>query len=139
MSNTINYDYLNNNGLLYLIGLIKNALGTKADTTDLANKVDKVQGKQLSTEDYTTAEKQKLAAIGAVMTYKGSVATYDDLPATDNVIGDTYNVSEDGKNYCWNGTGWDDLGGTIDLSLYVQKTELVPISNEQIQTDWDNT
>lgn len=134
-----NYDYLDNNGLLYLIGLIKNSLNTKAEESELNTKVDKVDGKGLSTEDFTTAEKQKLASIGAVMTYKGSVATYDDLPKTDNVIGDTYNVSSDGKNYCWNGTTWDDLGGSIDLSLYVQKTELVPISNEQIQTDWDNT
>ena len=30
---------------------------------ELDNKVDKVEGKQLSTEDYTTTEKQKLAGI----------------------------------------------------------------------------
>ena len=35
----------------------------KAIDNDLNNKVDKVQGKQLSTEDYTTAEKNKLAGI----------------------------------------------------------------------------
>lgn len=34
-----------------------------AATTDLAKKVDKVTGKQLSTEDYTTAEKTKLSGI----------------------------------------------------------------------------
>lgn len=33
--------------------------------TTVANKVDKVEGKQLSTEDYTTAEKEKLAGIAA--------------------------------------------------------------------------
>lgn len=134
-----NYDYLNNDGLLYLVGLIKNALDTKADEEDLDLKVDKVTGKGLSTEDFTTQEKNKLASIGAVMSYKGSVAAYENLPTTGNVIGDTYNVSSDGKNYCWNGTGWDDLGGTIDLSSYVQKTELVPITNSQIQSDWDNS
>ena len=31
--------------------------------TNLGNKVDKVSGKQLSTEDYTTDEKSKLAGI----------------------------------------------------------------------------
>lgn len=37
---------------------------TKASaTTDLATKVDKVTGKQLSTNDYTTAEKTKLAGV----------------------------------------------------------------------------
>jgi hypothetical protein len=43
------------------------SLGLKANTTDLtaglALKVDKVTGKELSTNDYTTAEKTKLAAI----------------------------------------------------------------------------
>jgi hypothetical protein len=39
------------------------SLALKANTTDLANKVDKVTGKELSTNDYTTAEKAKLAAI----------------------------------------------------------------------------
>lgn len=33
--------------------------------TELSNKVDKVTGKQLSTEDYTTAEKSKLAGIAS--------------------------------------------------------------------------
>lgn len=35
------------------------------NTSDIANKVDKVSGKQLSTEDYTTAEKTKLGGIEA--------------------------------------------------------------------------
>lgn len=44
------------------------ALGNDANyastvTTELAQKVDKVTGKQLSTEDYTTAEKTKLAGV----------------------------------------------------------------------------
>lgn len=39
-------------------------LATKTWVTDaIANKVDKVEGKQLSTEDYTTAEKTKLSGI----------------------------------------------------------------------------
>lgn len=46
--------YLDENGLLYLWGKIKTALG---------NKVDKVDGKGLSTNDYTTAEKTKLSGI----------------------------------------------------------------------------
>ena len=39
----------------------------KLDTTDISNKVDKVSGKQLSTEDYTSEEKTKLGniAVGA--------------------------------------------------------------------------
>lgn len=40
-----------------------NPLQNKAVNTALGNKVDKVTGKQLSTNDYTTAEKTKLAGI----------------------------------------------------------------------------
>lgn len=44
--------YLNDTGLSYLWGKITTALG---------GKVDKVDGKGLSTEDYTTTEKTKLS------------------------------------------------------------------------------
>ena len=46
--------YLDYDGLLYFWGKIK---------TKLNGKVDKAEGKQLSTNDYTTAEKNKLAGI----------------------------------------------------------------------------
>lgn len=50
------------------IASLKNRVSTlELDNTrnkqDIANKVDKVNGKGLSTEDYTTAEKQKLAGL----------------------------------------------------------------------------
>lgn len=49
---------------------LANALNNDADfastvTNQLTTKVDKVEGKQLSTEDYTTTEKTKLAGIAA--------------------------------------------------------------------------
>lgn len=62
--------------------------------------------------------------ISSVYKYKGSVATYGDLPSQDNVIGDTYNVEADGANYSWNGIAWDKLGGDIDLSDYYQKSQV---------------
>lgn len=49
-------------------------------TTQLSNKVDKVTGKQLSTEDFTTAEKNKLSGL---TTGAGGANS-----ATDTVIGD---------------------------------------------------
>ena len=48
--------YLSEDGLLYVWQKIKNALSTK---------VDKVSGKDLSTNDYTTNEKEKLTNIAA--------------------------------------------------------------------------
>ena len=52
--------YLDNDGLLYLWQKIKNVFATKDALND---KVDKVTGKGLSTNDYTTDEKNKLNGI----------------------------------------------------------------------------
>ena len=99
-----------------------------AQQTALDNKVDKVTGKGLSTNDYTTAEKNKLAAFGAASTYalktditniykyKGSVATVSALPSSDNTTGDVYNVESSGMNYAWDGTAWDALGEIFTIT-----------------------
>ena len=61
---------------------------SKANISDLANKVDKVTGKGLSTEDYTTTEKNKLASITEIFTtalksaYDNSVSSLATLLAT---------------------------------------------------------
>lgn len=104
----------------------------------VANKVDKVEGKQLSTEDYTTAEKTKLATypenystvtalidskVASVYKYKGTVATEAELPDSDQVVGDVYHVTEKSKEFVWDGTKWEELGGIVDLSGYYTKTE----------------
>jgi len=108
-----------------------------AQQTALDDKVDKVTGKGLSTNDYTTAEKNKLAAFGAASTYalktditnmykyKGSVATVSALPSSDNTTGDVYNVEATGMNYAWNGTAWDALGEIFTITS---------ISNSDIDT-----
>lgn len=117
--------YLDDNGLLYLWQKIKNVFAT---TEALAGKVDKVTGKGLSTNDYTTAEKNKLAAFGAASTYalktdiasmykyKGSVESVNVLPSTGQTIGDVYNVELTGMNYAWNGTEWDALGEIFTIT-----------------------
>lgn len=108
-----------------------------AQQTALDNKVDKVTGKGLSTNDYTTAEKSKLAAFGDASTYalksditnmykyKGSVATVSALPSSDNTTGDVYNVEANGMNYAWDGTAWDALGEIFTITS---------ISNDDINT-----
>lgn len=59
--------------------------------------------------------------------YKGSKATYEELPAEGNKVGDVWNVvaahgtTPAGTNYAWTGTEWDALGGNIDLSNYQEK------------------
>lgn len=69
--------------------------------------------------------------ISTIYRYMGSVDTYDQLPIASQVKGDSYNVAQKddahgikaGDNVVWNGTGWDNLSGTVDLSAYLTKSE----------------
>ena len=75
---------------------VTTSLATKANaadvTTSLATKVDKVTGKELSTNDYTTAEKTKLGAITGTNTgdqvnitgNAGTATLADNISATTN-------------------------------------------------------
>ena len=78
-------------------------LPTNADlTTTLNSKVDKVAGKQLSTEDYTTAEKNKLAGIASgaqVNVLEGVKVDGTELPITDKKVD-------------------IDLSGKVDVALH---------------------
>lgn len=69
----------------------------------------------------TTIEEAIIAEIGHVFTYKGTVATFNDLPTEENRVGDIWNVADTGANYCWDGSKWDKLSETLDLSNYVDK------------------
>ena len=64
--------------------------------------------------------------VSTLFEYKGSKATYADLPASGNNTGDVWNVEEDGANYAWSGTAWDklseDLSGFAVDSAVVHKT-----------------
>lgn len=70
--------------------------------------------------------------IASAFTYKGSVATEADLPATGNTVGDVYDVQESGMNFAWDGTKWDALGSYVDTSLYWAKSELGAITTAEI-------
>lgn len=66
-----------------------------------------------------------------VMKYAGQVDNYSDLADVTKNKGDVWNIvnadSEHGikagDNVAWNGTDWDDLSGTVDLSIYAEKTD----------------
>ena len=78
-----------------------------------------------SGDAYQTASDVQSAissAVSSVLTYKGSVATVADLPASGNTVGDVWDVQETGTNYAWDGTNWDALGGSIDTSAFWTST-----------------
>ena len=69
-------------------------------TTSLATKVDKVTGKELSTNDYTTAEKTKLAAItgtntGDQVNITGNAGTATKLQTSRTINGIAFDGSAD--------------------------------------------
>ena len=147
----VSYAVDDNNGVLVMLhsdtspdgGAIAVPLASAAQqaieslSNALAGKVDAEDGKGLSTNDYTTAEKNKLATFGAASTYalktditnmykyKGSVATVSALPSSGNTTGDVYNVEATGMNYAWNGSAWDALGEIFTITS---------ISNSDIDT-----
>lgn len=79
----------------------------------LMSKADKAK-----LNDFLTASSYALKTdITAMYKYKGSVATYEALEAVSSPdVGDVYNVETTGKNYAWDGTAWDDLGGVFDIT-----------------------
>ena len=96
----------------------------KSDITNLQNtKADKattLAGYGI-TDAYTMAETD--AKISSVYRFRGSVATYANLPTTGQVVGDAWNVEDTGANYAWTGTEWDKLSETVDLTPYLTKAD----------------
>lgn len=110
-------------------------LATKADidgtTTDLTKKITTVANNLATHEaDFNNPHKVTAEQLGltTVYQYKGSVATYADLPTTGQKVGDVWNIEtadpdhgiKAGDNVAWDGAQWDTLGGNHDLSGYAQ-------------------
>lgn len=111
-----------------------------------ANKTDgAVADNEYSAKHYAEQAAAIVAVLGTVMTYKGSVASYADLPSSGNTTGDVWNVLDTGKNYAWAGSAWDDFGGAItvsiaacsDVSLTTPATGEVLIYNS-VSGKWEN-
>lgn len=114
--------------------------------TDLSAKIAAKQSPATSlagygiTDAYTKTEINSM--VSSVLHYKGTKTSYSDLPKTGNVVGDVWNIEESmpgyhvnaGDNVAWNGTTWDVLAGTVDLSAYVQTSELREITEAEIKS-----
>lgn len=117
-------------GLDTRLTVVENAInGTGEGVTRVPGLVEKVGALETNLANVYTKEEvnQKLSS---VLNYKGSVDNYSDLPA-DAVKGDVYNVKnadtvhgvKAGDNVAYDGTSWDVLAGTIEMSGYLTKTE----------------
>lgn len=86
--------------------------------TALRGKVDKVDGKQLSTEDYTSAEKSKLAGIA------DNANNYSLPPATSNSLGGVVIGS---------GLSVDSNGAlSVDVDNALDTTSTNPVQNKVV-------
>ena len=75
---------------------------------------------QTPTESNNPATKAYVdSAVASVYKYKGSVANQAALPSSNQATGDVYNVEDTGDNFAWDGSKWDKLAGTVDLSAYL--------------------
>lgn len=108
------------------VGAVRNYADAKAAELEdyIDDSLDDLDAAKADAENvYTKAEVD--GKLSSVYKYKGSVATYQDLPSNNLTAGDTYNVETDGANYAWTGSDWDKLGDTIDISGKVDKTQTI--------------
>lgn len=101
-------------------------LGNVDNTADLDKPIStKTQAalndKADKSDTYTKAEVD--AKVSSVYRFKGTVAAETNLPTSDNITGDVYNVEDTGANYAWDGTAWDKLSETVDLTPYLTKED----------------
>ncbi len=121
-------------------GVVNVSHATKADS---ATKATQDGAGNVIVDTYAT--KDDIAAFAKALKYKGSVATYSALP-TSAEIGDVYNVQaadkthgvKAGENVVWNGTAWDNLGGTCDMSEYTKTEDLATVATSGSYNDLKN-
>ena len=104
----------------------KTQLNGRATKTELNGKADKAQLTNYVTTATANSTYAKKSDISNVYKFKGTKTNYADLPTTNRVTGDVWNIInadaehgiKAGDNVAWNGTAWDNLSGTVDLSAY---------------------
>ena len=115
--------YLDLNGLTYFGGKVKTALDTKAPLDEATTEAKGLMSSADKTklDGFLSAENYALKSdIVNVYSFKGSVATYAELPTENLTAGDVYDVQERGINYAWTGTEWDALGEVFEIETITE-------------------
>lgn len=111
-------------------GILSATGGGTADAVEWENVVGKPADLLKAGDVYSKEEVD--AKVNAVYKFKGSVENLAALPIEGNILGDVYNLKDTGMNVAWDGSNWDYLGIDVDLSGYVQTSDLVEATDEQI-------
>lgn len=94
---------------IYSQKVINNALNGKVDNSTLNSY-------------YTKTEIDN--KISSVFNYKGTKAAVANLPSSGNTTGDVWHVTATDSEYVWDGSQWQELGGVVDLSGYLQSVSI---------------
>ena len=93
------------------------------------------QGKLLG-ERVTSLESK----VTAIFTFKGTKATVAELPEDGSQkVGDVWHVTETGGEYVWDGSEWELLGISVDLSAYAKTEDVTADIAEALQSAKDYT
>ncbi len=74
------------------------------------------------TDAYTKTEVDGL--VSGVLHYKGVKANTSALPSSGNSVGDVWHITADSSEWAWDGTEWQELGSTVDLTGYLQTGDI---------------
>lgn len=112
------------NGTAYTVYGLGDAAAADLATSIADGETGLVSGDQVY--DYVAT------ALTSALIYKGVKATVADLPSTGQKVGDLWHVTADGGEYAWNGTAWEEMGSVLDLSGYVQFSDITLADNTDI-------
>ena len=100
----------------------------KAAISSIGDKVDKIEGKELSTNDYTTAEKNKLSGLTQYTDALASAAIYGlGTEMTKNTSFDSYTTS--GAYYAYNAVASTLTGGPVSIGNNHVRLEVVNVGS----------
>ena len=116
------------------VNTLKTTIGTDATAETEATGLYAIINRKIDADKVYTKDEVN-ALVGGAYRYRGSVEKFTDLPKEGQVVGDVWNIEnadiahniKAGDNVAWNGTSWDRLAGTVDLSSYVTHEEFAPV------------
>ncbi|MBQ7515304.1 MAG: hypothetical protein IJS96_03390 [Schwartzia sp.] len=137
---TNDYD---NDASTKLSGIAAGAQVNVVESVEVDGTTQTIDGKKVTLDLSAYAKK---ADVGSAFIYKGSVTAFASLPVAGLATGYVYNIAnaggtdthgtpiKAGDNVAYNGSGWDVLAGSEDLSGYALKTDTEALSNAEIDT-----
>lgn len=96
-----------------------NVIALTPTTTTIKNVVTPIENGDAVNKEYVDG------LVSGMLHYKGTKATVSALPGSGNMTGDVWHITADGSEWAWDGSSWQELGTTVDLSGYVPSSRTV--------------